>query len=276
MSVDKFGMMADAPSTNIVHPIYKYSANLDDLENVEGFNVNGIQDQMYAFKLTDDGLYKREPIVEQAGGFNIEHPDIENRRMHLVRNGRDNKWYGLPSKTDWKIDIKMASDKVLTKGDGHVIQKIINSGSVIGSLVPDKNFRELTLLKLKDEKYYISSNKGKIILSFKTEFSLDMNFLKLSPGTTLLIDGFIVGETPDYKDFINGLQIKWGTKNKEFRVIIRNVANQYRITTSPSEVDDRLDSTKLNFADLFIWENYYINRIRLTTSTLVNGEIEIS
>ena len=43
-------------------PFHSHNTNLDDLENVQGFNSIGKRNELYCFKLTKNGMYIREPI----------------------------------------------------------------------------------------------------------------------------------------------------------------------------------------------------------------------
>ena len=148
MSVDKFGLMSDDPettNTTIVHPLYKHASNLDDLENVEGFNEDGLENQMYGFQLTSRGIYKRIKIDMTQRGVVFDNDGVLDRPMVLIYKG--GQWLTMPLFHDYDIDIKLNNQTVPTKGENHVVHKIFNSGNIIGSLIPKKSFRDSVLLK---------------------------------------------------------------------------------------------------------------------------------
>ena len=45
-----------------VLPLNGHNTNLDDLGNVQGFDSVGKKNKLYCFKLTQNGMYIREPI----------------------------------------------------------------------------------------------------------------------------------------------------------------------------------------------------------------------
>ena len=45
-----------------VLPLNGPNQNLDDLANVQGFDSVGRENELYCFKLTQNGMYIREPI----------------------------------------------------------------------------------------------------------------------------------------------------------------------------------------------------------------------
>ena len=50
-------------------PFHSHNINLDDLENVQGFNSIGKRNELYCFKLTKNGVYIRYGIT------NVENND---------------------------------------------------------------------------------------------------------------------------------------------------------------------------------------------------------
>ena len=71
-------------------PFHSHNTNLDDLENVQGFNSIGKRNELYCFKLTKNGMYIRYGIT-----------NVENN---------DNKG------VDYEIDIKLKNNTVTCKG----------------------------------------------------------------------------------------------------------------------------------------------------------------
>ena len=83
MAVDKYGSMGHTKSsttnvTNIIQPHKNFDINLDSLENVEGFNEQGSKDGIYAFKLTDEGLYTRHEVNMEGTAGALSLNDLEN------------------------------------------------------------------------------------------------------------------------------------------------------------------------------------------------------
>ena len=274
MSVDKFGLMGDEPEasvTNIIHPIHKYATNLDDLENVEGFNEDGHENDMYAFKLTNKGIYQREKI-EKTTGLLLDNDGAVDRPMVLL--WKNNQWLTMPSRHNWDIDIQLYGDKVSTKGENHVIHKIFNSGKMMGSLVPNKNYINYTILKFKDKKYYIHTSRPRSILSFKCEFNDERDtLLNIPDNSYIVIEGYILEVTDEFKELINGLKIKWTVKNTEFKIGIKKETDLYKVGTLPKGLQNELKADSINLKDIFVYENYYISRIRFTTSPVTEEEI---
>ena len=44
-------------------PFHSHNTNLDDLENVKGFNSIGKRNELYCFKLTKNGMYIRHSLT---------------------------------------------------------------------------------------------------------------------------------------------------------------------------------------------------------------------
>ena len=89
-------------------PFHSHNTNLDDLENVQGFNSIGKRNELYCFKLTKNGMYIREPIENKNDVYN-----------------------------DYEIDIILKNNMVICKGDSNFVNRIINSGSMFGNFVSD-------------------------------------------------------------------------------------------------------------------------------------------
>ena len=90
-------------------PFQSHNTNLDDLENVQGFNSIGKRNELYCFKLTQNGMYIREAI-------SLNKNDVC---------------------TDYEVDIILKNNIVICKGDSNVVNRIINSGSMFGNFVSD-------------------------------------------------------------------------------------------------------------------------------------------
>lgn len=273
MSVDKFGLMGDDPdntNTTIVHPIYKHATNLDDLENVEGFNEDGHEDQMYGFQLTSKGIYKRKKI--DKGGLILDNNGVVDRPMVLIWKG--NQWLTMPMFHEYEIDIKLNNQTVSTKGDNHIVHKIFNSGSIIGSLIPKKNFRNDIVLKQSSRGLGLTTNSKKAAMTFKTEFDYDAKALE-KPEATVIIYGFIISSSEEHLNLLNGLKVKYqpGTE-LFFKIAIIKDSNKFVVRSSPSTLDAKFDQSEYNLLDVFLSNHYFITRIRVTKNKITEAEVD--
>ena len=151
-----------------IFPFHSHNTNLDDLENVQGFNSIGKRNGLYCFKLTQNGMYIREPIS-----------------IFLKNDVRTDYNY--------EIDIKIKNNTVTCKGDSNVVNRIINSGYMFGNLVPElPKYENTTILKKINKSYYISSSTL-TILNFKTKFPEDLKLLKNPPiESEFIIEGVFI------------------------------------------------------------------------------------
>ena len=118
---------------------------LADLDDVEGFDRSGEEDQLYAFQLSD-GVYKRKKVhpSEGIGFLNFEELSDVNishavpRRLHsLAYTG--SKWVPFADplqQIGWLIDLKISSPFVATGKKTHKLQKVANSGTRLCSFIP--------------------------------------------------------------------------------------------------------------------------------------------
>ena len=125
--------MADASGPGSVRKCP--GAALADLGDVEGFNRSGEEEQLYAFQLSD-GVYKRKKFTPSEGIRSLKFEEFSDvdisyavpRRLHSLTFTGD-KWVAfedLVQKTDWFIDLKIASPYVVT-GKEHKLRKVVNS-----------------------------------------------------------------------------------------------------------------------------------------------------
>ena len=147
---------------------------LADRGDTEGFEKDGEEGQLYAFKLSD-GVYKRKKVTAQEGGGaqklgELSDVDISYaapRRLHtLAFTG--NRWVAFADpvqETGWIIDIRISSPYVAT-GQHHKVRKVTNSGTRLCSYVPEtKNVVVIGQHTLK------TSNSREGILKIVSEFS---------------------------------------------------------------------------------------------------------
>ena len=194
-------------------PFHSHNTNLDDLENVQGFNFIGKRNELYCFKLTQNGMYIRYAIT------NVENND---------NKGVDNE-----------IDIKLKNNTVTCKGDSNVVNRIINSGSMFGNLVP--KYENTTILKKMNKSYYISSN-DLTILNFKTKFPEDLELLTNPPNESeLIIEGVLLDSFNNELELLKGLFIKVLeiSQNTNFQIIITKNEENFNIKSFPEELKIR-------------------------------------
>jgi hypothetical protein len=125
MPINKSGSMGTEAVTNVMQPIRKYAFNLDDLEDVKGFDKSGKKEGLYCFKLTEDNNYIRSELPP-----GVDNQGIENKPLMFIYE--DNKWIPIPTKYEWDIDIKLKPKTFSRKNN---LMTIINSGTIIANLI---------------------------------------------------------------------------------------------------------------------------------------------
>ena len=200
-------------------PFHSHNSNLDDLENVQGFNSIGKRNELYCFKLTNNGMYIRHGIT-----------NVENN---------DNKG------VDYEIDIKLKNNMVICKGDSNVVNRIINSGSMFGNFVSDNK----TILQKMNKSYYISSDTNSISkLNFKTQFTEDLELLTNPPNKSeFVIEGVLSDSFDDELELLKGLFIKVEDslniseipQYTNFQIIITKNEESFNIKSFPEELKIR-------------------------------------
>ena len=196
-------------------PFHSHNSNLDDLENVQGFNSIGKRNELYCFKLTNNRMYIRYGIT-----------NVENN---------DNKG------VDYEIDIKLKNNMVICKGDSNVVNRIINSGSMFGNFVSDNK----TILQKMNKSYYISSDTNSISkLNFKTQFTEDLELLTNPPNKSeFVIEGVLSNSFDDELELLKGLFIKvedsLNISLNNFQIIITKNEENFNIKSFPEELKIR-------------------------------------
>ena len=199
-SINKFGLtedyMNDDNNGGTIKPLHSYDENLDDLENVEGFNEVGKKKSIYGFQLNNRGIYTRKEIKIP----NITYPkDIDPKSAYTITIPKKGT-IKFVKQVEWDIDIKLVNDKVSTKGHNSEIQRIVNSGRLMGNFVPHLEYRDSSVLIKNDKKYYISASKNskdkRTVFEFHCEFESDKKLLEEPPvDSTFVIMGKIFGNT---------------------------------------------------------------------------------
>ena len=192
-------------------PFHSHNTNLDDLENVQGFNSIGKRNELYCFKLTQNGMYIREPI-------SLNKNDIC---------------------TDYEIDIILKNNMVICKGDSNVVNRIINSGSMFGNFVSDNK----TILQKINKSYYIISDTNSISkLNFKTQFTEDLELLTNPPNKSeFVIEGVLLDSFDNELELLKGLFIKVLeiSQYTNFQIIITKNEVSFKIKSFPEELKIR-------------------------------------
>ena len=203
-------------------PLNNHNTNLDDLGNVQGFNSVGKRNELYCFKLTQNGMYIREPI-----DLNTEYK--ENKRV------------------DDEIDIILKNNMVICKGNSNVVNRIINSGSMFGNFVSDNK----TILQNINKNYYISSDTNSISrLNFKTQFIEDLELLRNPPNESeFIIEGVLLDSFDNELELLKGLFIKVEDsltisetlQYTNFQIIITKNEESFNIKSFPEELKIRTE-----------------------------------
>ena len=207
-------------------PLNGPNPNLDDLANVQGFNSIGRENELYCFKLTQNGMYFREPI--------------------LLKGNKNDVYY------DYEIDIILKNNMVICKGDSNFVNRIINSGSMFGNFVSDNK----TILRKINKSYYISSN-DLTILNFKTQFPEDLKLLTNPPKESeFIIEGVLLDSFDNELELLKGLFVKvedsLNISEIPFQIIITKNEENFNIKSFPEELkirteyDINLNTIKIN------------------------------
>ena len=297
MSVDKFGYTP-------VTPYYNFQQNLDDLENVEGFNDVGGKDLIYGLKLNEEGFYERAPFPLNLGnpernqnilyGLRLNERGVYERKqiddlqifdkdevkpktlLNIVY--RNEKWSLLPAKHNWLINIKLKNSAVSCKGDSLELLRIYNSGTMLGNLVPLRTYIDTAILAIHNEEYCIAANKQQTVLEFVPKFERQRELLTDPPdGSTFIIQGYLLAPSPK-QGITEGLHMKIGLINEtiKFSIIVKKKKENFSLKTFPND-NDKLQVTlegDLNLNKIKIYSGkYVITRIAFTTNPLTYEEI---
>ena len=225
-------------------PFHSHNTNLDDLENVQGFDSVGKRNELYCFKLTKNGMYIR----------------------HSLNSTEENK-------NDYEIDIILKNNMVICKGESahgqlpkaesglwptacraesNFVNRIINSGSMFGNFVSDNK----TILQKLNKSYYISSN-DLTILNFKTQFPEDLKLLTNPPKESeFIIEGVLLDSFDNELELLKGLFVKvedsLTISEIPFQIIITKNEENFNIKSFPEELkirteyDINLNTIKIN------------------------------
>ena len=223
-------------------PFHSHNTNLDDLENVQGFNSIGKRNELYCFKLTKNGMYIREPI--------------------LLKENKNDVY------NDYEIDIILKNNMVICKGDSNVVNRIINSGSMFGNFVSDNK----TILRKINKSYYIGNNSNDndlTILNFKTQFPEDLKLLTNPPKESeFIIEGVLLDSFDNELELLKGLFVKvedsLTISEIPFQIIITKNEENFNIKSFPEELKIRTEYD-INLNTIKINNKILLSRIKFRT-----------
>ena len=237
-----------------VFPLNGFKQNLDDLGNVYGFDSVGKRNELYCFKLLQNGMYTREPICT----------DLPS-----------NSQFG--SESRYEIDIILKNNMVICKGDSDFVNRIINSGSMFGNFVSDNK----TILRKINKNYYlsISSNPNSIssndltVLNFKTQFPEDLKLLTNPPKESeFIIEGVLLDSFDNELELLEGLFVPVEDSLKiseipqytNFQIIITKNEENFNIKSFPEELKIRTEYD-INLNTIKINNKILLSRIKFRT-----------
>ena len=140
---------------------------LAELNDVEGFDTSGEEDQLYAFQLSD-GVYKRKNVHPSEGIGSLKFEELSDvdishavpRRLHsLAYTG--SKWVAFADplqQIGWLIDLKISSPFVAT-GKKHTLQKVVNSGTRLCSYFPET--KNIVVSEAPGQRYVLKNGNDK-------------------------------------------------------------------------------------------------------------------
>ena len=250
-------------------------AALADLGDVEGFDRSGVEDQLYAFQLSD-GVDKRKNFIPFEGIKSLKFEELSDvdishavpRWPHSLAFTGD-KWVAfadLVQQTGWLIDLKVASPYVVT-GKEHKLRKVVNSGTRLCSFIPET--RNIVISEAPNQSYVLKTGNGKRgSLKMVSEFPpAEIIGLGLSVSTTLL--EIVLGDRPDdFVDVLPGFKFKWPQKYENQRVGIHVIVQEtHQVLFTREDNQGEADFHLLNLDKLFIGP-VSLERLRFTPGKL--------
>ena len=278
-SINKFGLTEDYDihddDSNMVNPINDHRTNLDDLENVAGFNQPGKRNARYGFRLSSMGTYERVKINDPDKlDKNVE----KNVLMNIFLDKNDN-WKMVKAKHDWDVDIRVKNNNIVYKPETKEVQRIFNTGTIFGNFVPARSFEDTAIIARHHKTYYLACGrkKGNAVFEFHTKFIDELNMIKDPPeGSVCFIDGILLTDTTDKLVLLGGLkiEIKGLTSPKYFGIKIRKDKDNYAIRSIPPELDIETTEDEIDCSNINIVQNVYmISRFSFSKETITDEEI---
>jgi len=278
MSIDKVGNNGYEEE---VTPFHSHQQNLDDLENVEGFNNKGGKDVLYGFKLKENGIYERAHISISDDLKLFDENNVKHKTpLNLIYY--NSKWKLIPAKHEWDIDLKVVNNAVSCKGDTTHILRMYNSGTMLGNLVPQEGYEDIAMIMKHGKDYCLgaSADRGGVaMLDFIPKLEEEIELLTDAPvGSTFLIEGILLKETLEKTLLIRGLEINIAkiSKPTEFRIILRKKKENFEIDSfPPNHLDVHISgdrSIQLNSIKI-VHGKYCLTRIAFTTDHIRKDEV---
>ena len=195
---------------------------LCDLGDTEGFEP-GVEDKVYALQLKE-GVYVRKEVVFTPSPTppplafgDLSDVDLTgsaaHKRYDLALN-EDGKWVVLEPLT-WTLNFTLESPYVMT-GKKHYVTKIMNKGTVLASLVPNKKKSVVISLSEPPKFGYMLTSRPAIkgvelllVSEFANSF-VDLGFGTIPRGAVFYLE-VLLGDAPaDFISIFEGrMKIKW-------------------------------------------------------------------
>ena len=224
-----------------VLPLNGHNTNLDDLGNVYGFDSVGTRNELYCFKLLQNGMYIRHSL---------------------------NSTEEIKKEKEYEIDIILKNNMVICKGESNLVNRIINSGNMFGNFVSDNK----TILMKVEKNYYLSSN-DLTVLNFKTQFPEDLKLLTNPPKESeFIIEGVLLDSFDNELELIKGLFVKVEDsltiseipQYTNFKIIITKYEENFNIKSFPEELKIRTEYD-INLNTIKIKNKILFSRIKFRT-----------
>ena len=252
---------------------------LADLDDVDGVDRSGEEDQLYAFQLSDR-VYKRKKVhpcegigslkFEELSDVDISHA-VPRRLLSLAYTG--SKWVAFADplqQIGWLIDLKISSPFVAT-GKKHKLQKVVNSGTRLCSYIPET--RNIVVSEAPGQSCVLKTGNDKQgNLKMVSESPPAENIgLGLSVSTILL--EIVLGDRPDdFVDVLPGLKLKWPQKHANQGVGIHIIVQGTpRVQFTLRDIQREADFSLLNLDKLFIGP-VSLKRLRFTPGKLSSDQ----
>ena len=205
-----------------VLPLNGHNTNLDDLGNVYGFDSVGKRNELYCFKLLQNGMYIRHSL---------------------------NSTEEIKKEKEYEIAIILKNNMVICKGESNLVNRIINSGNMFSNFVSDN---KTVLMKVESDL---------TVLNFKTQFPEDLKLLTNPPKESeFIIEGLLLDSFDNELELIKGLFVKVEDSLKiseipqytNFKIIITKYEENFNIKSFPEELkirteyDINLNTIKIN------------------------------
>ena len=278
----------------LIFPINKYALNLDDLENVQGFNETSYKDFVFGLKLNDKGIYERSLLsLENLRNVALFNDPAETNELYVFKYSNDGFYkreklfenmkkgeiYGIMKTDDGyktnpikdikaDIDFQLLPDKlILDKNDNP--EKLLNSGKMLLTLLGgfglkiERIYNKFYLKCITDN--LLGRERTKIPYTYHIRSMMNEHEvidLRLEfPKFRMIIEGF--GLSNDNDEIIKGIEINF-KRNQDFIVEIKTVEDNNKIVKCilNEGYEFLIEKRGLNLNEIIVTENYLISRIQ--------------